>query len=49
MGFGKCYAAARKVISSSLDIGFIHGDTHGRSCKKDIFPITITTALLINI
>ena len=23
-----------QVISNSLDIDFIHGDIHGRSCKK---------------
>ena len=27
------------VISTSLDIGFIHGDIHGRSCKNHISPI----------
>ena len=24
------------MISNSLDTDFIHGDIHGRSCKKDI-------------
>ena len=29
-----CDAIMCKVISNSLDIDFIDGDTHGRSCKK---------------
>ena len=30
----KCDAITWIVISNSLDIDFIHGDIHGRSCKK---------------
>ena len=34
-----CDAITRIVIFNSLDIDFIHGDIHGRSCKKlVIFP-----------
>ena len=29
-----CDANTWQVISNSLDIDFIHGDIHGRSCKK---------------
>ena len=29
-----CDAITRIVISNSLEIDFIHGDIHGRSCKK---------------
>ena len=29
-----CDAITWIVISNSLDIDFIHGDIHGRSCKK---------------
>ena len=25
------------MISNSLDIDFIHGDIHGRSCKKEAY------------
>ena len=31
---GNCDAITWIVISNSLDIDFIHGDIHGRSCKK---------------
>ena len=27
------------LISNSLDIDFIHGDIHGRACKKPSFNI----------
>ena len=30
----KCDAITCIVISNSLDIDFIYGDIHGRSCKK---------------
>ena len=30
-----CDANTWQVISNSLDIGFIHGDIHGRSCKNE--------------
>ena len=30
----KCDANTWQVISNSLEIDFIHGDIHGRSCKK---------------
>ena len=30
-----CDANTWQVISNSLDIDFIHGDIHGRSCKKE--------------
>ena len=30
-----CDAVTWQVISNSLDIDFIHGDIHGRSCKKE--------------
>ena len=26
------------MISNSLDIDFIHGDIHGRSCKNQAYP-----------
>ena len=29
-----CDASTCKVVSNSLDIDFIHGDIHGRSCKN---------------
>ena len=29
-----------QVISNSLDIDFIHGDIHGRSCKKRVYEIS---------
>ena len=32
-----CDAITGIVISNSLDIDFIHGDIHGRSCKKPPF------------
>ena len=32
-----CDAIAWIMISNSLDIDFIHGDIHGRSCKKPPF------------
>ena len=32
-----CDAITWMMISNSLDIDFIHGDIHGRSCKKCIF------------
>ena len=31
-----CDAITWKVISNSIDIDFIHGDSHDRSCKKHI-------------
>ena len=30
------------MISNELDIDFIHGDIHGRSCKNDILWFDIT-------
>ena len=33
---GNCDAITRIVISNSLDIDFIHGDIHDRSCKKHV-------------
>ena len=30
-----------QVISNSLDIDFIHGDIHGRSCKKLLYYISV--------
>ena len=38
-----CDANTWQVISNSLDIDFIHGDIHGRSCKKSLL-----TCLCIN-
>ena len=35
-----CDAITSITISNSLDIDFIHGDIHGRSCKKWCFVIT---------
>ena len=32
-----CDAITWTVISNSLDIDFIHGDIHSRSCKKNVF------------
>ena len=37
-----CDAISWKVISNSLDINFIHGDIHGRSCKKHEYDIVIS-------
>ena len=34
-----CYAITWIVISNSLDIYFIHGDIHGRSCNKIFFSL----------
>ena len=34
-----CDAVTWIVISNLLDIVFIHGDVHGRSCKNYVFPI----------
>ena len=34
-----CDANTWQVISNSLDIDFIHGDIHGRSCKKAVYVI----------
>ena len=34
-----CDANTWQVISNSLDIDFIHGDIHGRSCKKDMYLV----------
>ena len=31
-----CDANTWQVISNSLDIDFIHGDIHGRLCKKQL-------------
>ena len=31
------------MISNELDIDFIHGDIHGRSCKKYVFQAYIAT------
>ena len=38
-----CDAITWIVISKSLDFDFIHGDIHGRSCKK------LLTAMLVNL
>ena len=35
-----CDANTWQVISNSLDIDFIHGDIHGRSCKNIILFLT---------
>ena len=35
-----CGAITWILISNSLDIDFIHGDIHGRSCKETILPIS---------
>ena len=35
-----CDAITWIVISNSLDIDFIHGDIHGRSCKKVISSVS---------
>ena len=32
-----CDATTWQVISNSLDIDFIHGDIHDRSCKENLF------------
>ena len=34
-----CDAITSIVISNSLDIDFIHGEIHGRSCKKFLFKL----------
>ena len=34
---GNCDANTWQVISNSLDIDFIHGDIHSRSCKNKLF------------
>ena len=34
-----CNAITWLVISNSLDIGFIHSDIHGRSCKNPHHPL----------
>ena len=36
-----CEANTWQVISNSLEIDFIHGDIHGRSCKKLHEPMLI--------
>ena len=33
---GNCDAHTWKIICNLLDLDFIHGDIHGRSCKKHI-------------
>ena len=38
----QCDAITWKVISNSLDINFIYGDIHGRSCKKHEYDIVIS-------
>ena len=38
-----CDAITWKVISNSLDIDFIHGDIHGRSCKNLSYFIVRST------
>ena len=38
-----------KSVSNSLDAVFIHRHIQDRLCMKDVFPPTITTALLIKI
>ena len=37
-----CDAITWIVISNSLDIAFIHGDIHGRSCKKFSFVLDVS-------
>ena len=37
------------VISNLLDIDFIHGDIHGRSCKKWLFAIWVQVRTICNI
>ena len=36
-----CDANTWQVISNSLDIDFIHGDIHGRSCKKIGYSMSV--------
>ena len=44
-----CDAITWIVISNSLDIGFIHGDIHGRSCKKMCFIFIFSNDLAFNL
>ena len=39
-----CDANTWQVISNSLDIDFIHGDIHGRSCKKMVYSMMANMA-----
>ena len=41
-----CDAITWIVISNSLDIDFIHGDIHGRSCKKIVIHNTCTSIMI---
>ena len=43
-----CDASTLEVISNSLDIDFIHGDIHGRSCNKKQMPYKICQPELYN-
>ena len=44
-----CDANTWQVISNSLDIDFIHGDIHGRSCKKLIIMMIIVILIITTI
>ena len=39
MWLGNCDASTWKVTSNPLDIGFVHGDIHGWSCKHNVYKI----------
>ena len=43
-----CDAITWIVISNLLDIDFIHGDIHGRSCKKWLFAIWVQIRTICN-
>ena len=44
IGSGDCDASASKVIPNPLDIGFVHGNIHDRSCTK-LLPFRLSSTV----